>query len=244
MRGRRARSAESRLARAEDPGKPRNCSRRAAQADGPCWRRARACRRGSDRGRRRRRERGRSEIGCVVYAGPELGSLSALGTSAAPASGPLGPEDVPIPNAPPLAGTESIASGNTVDGIECSAGEQTLFHIHAHLTLFVNGSARQVPYGIGIPGAQAENTPRGACGPGSCFYWLHTHAANGIIHIESPVQRTFTLGDFFDIWGQKLSATSSALRLADDCALQRQALRGQSKRHPPERPRADPTRGR
>ncbi len=22
---------------------------------------------------------------------------------------------------------------------------------------------------------------------GNCFYWLHTHAADGIIHIESPV---------------------------------------------------------
>ena len=33
---------------------------------------------------------------------------------------------------------------------------------------------------------------------------LHTHAADGIIHIESPVHRTFTLGDFFDVWGQSL----------------------------------------
>ena len=35
--------------------------------------------------------------------------------------------------------------------------------------------------------------------------WLHTHAADGIIHIESPVQRTYTLGEFFDIWGQALT---------------------------------------
>jgi hypothetical protein len=41
-------------------------------------------------------------------------------------------------------------------------------------------------------------------GAGTCFYWLHTHAADGIIHIESPIARTFTLGDFFDVWGQKL----------------------------------------
>ena len=39
---------------------------------------------------------------------------------------------------------------------------------------------------------------------GSCFYFLHTHAADGIIHIESPVQRTYTLGEFFDEWGQPL----------------------------------------
>jgi hypothetical protein len=45
---------------------------------------------------------------------------------------------------------------------------------------------------------------------GRCFYWLHTHDATGIIHIESPVQKTFTLGDFFAIWGEPLSRTDVA----------------------------------
>ncbi|MDA8274314.1 MAG: hypothetical protein M0029_02915 [Actinomycetota bacterium] len=97
------------------------------------------------------------------------------------------------------------AAGQTVDGIQCLSNEQTLFHIHAHLTIFVNGSPRQVPAGIGIPGAQSQNSPQGPfVSSGSCFYWLHTHAADGVIHIESPVQRTYTLGDFFDEWGQPL----------------------------------------
>jgi hypothetical protein len=39
---------------------------------------------------------------------------------------------------------------------------------------------------------------------GTCFYWLHIHAPDGIIHIESPVQRTYSLGDFFDEWRQPL----------------------------------------
>jgi hypothetical protein len=34
-----------------------------------------------------------------------------------------------------------------------------------------------------------------------------THANDGIIHIESPVQRTYTLGQFFDVWQQPLSPT-------------------------------------
>jgi hypothetical protein len=81
-----------------------------------------------------------------------------------------------------------------------------LFHIHAHLTVFLNGAPRRIPYGIGIPGAQVTPTPAGPyVAAGSCFYWLHTHAADGIIHIESPVQRTYTLGNFFDVWGQRLS---------------------------------------
>jgi hypothetical protein len=74
-------------------------------------------------------------------------------------------------------------------------------------TIFVNGSARQVPAGIGIPGAQGQSTPTGTfIDSGTCFYWLHTHAADGVIHIESPVQRTYTLGEFFNEWGQPLSA--------------------------------------
>jgi hypothetical protein len=112
---------------------------------------------------------------------------------------------VAVPNGPPLTGGEPAQGGSPVDGIQCLEAEQVLFHIHAHLTVFVSGAARQIPLGIGIPAAQISATPAGPfVGAGSCFYWLHTHAADGIIHIESPVTRTYTLGDFFDVWGQKL----------------------------------------
>ena len=136
----------------------------------------------------------------------KLASLSTLGTlRPAPPPGPLGPEGVPIPGAPALAGTATVATGQPVDGIKCQTSEQVLFHIHAHLTILVNGSPRQVPAGIGIPGAQAQNTAQGTfISNGNCFYWLHTHAADGIIHTESPVHRTYTLGNFFDEWGQPL----------------------------------------
>jgi hypothetical protein len=117
----------------------------------------------------------------------------------------MGPENVPIPNAPALAGPSAATVGQAIDGIGCNTSEQTLFHIHTHLTIFVNGQQRQVPPAIGIPNAQAQQTPAGPfIDSGSCFYWLHTHAADGIIHIESPVERTYTLGEFFDEWGQPL----------------------------------------
>lgn len=124
----------------------------------------------------------------------KLAALSTLGSTLkpAPAPGPAGPEGVPVPSAPPLTGTATEATGQKVDGIGCDTSEQTLFHIHAHLAVFVNGSPRQVPADIGIPGN------------GKCLYWLHTHAADGIVHIESPVHRTYTLGNFFDEWGQPL----------------------------------------
>jgi hypothetical protein len=139
-------------------------------------------------------------------SGLSLAPLSTLGAlHPAPAPGVTGPEGVPVPAAAPLAGTAAAATGQPVDQISCQTGEQTLFHIHAHLAIFVNGKARQIPAAIGIPGAQAQQTPNGPyIATGSCFYWLHTHAADGIIHIESPVQRTYTLGDFFDEWGQPL----------------------------------------
>jgi hypothetical protein len=138
-----------------------------------------------------------------VSASAPLTTLGVL--KPAPAAGALGPEGVPVPVAAPLAGVSASTTGQPVDGISCQTSEQTLFHIHAHLVIFVNGMQRQIPAAIGIPGAQAQSTASGPfIGSGTCFYWLHTHAADGIIHIESPVTRTYTLGNFFDEWGQPL----------------------------------------
>jgi len=123
------------------------------------------------------------------------------------AIGPLGPEGVPIPQERTLASPRLLEAGQRIDGITCGAGEQVLFHIHAHLTIFVHGVPRQVPAGVGIaPPEEVERTGSGAfIANATCFMWLHTHSADGIIHTESPIKRTYTLGDFFDIWGQPLS---------------------------------------
>ena len=137
--------------------------------------------------------------------------LSTLGSlTAAPAPGPNGPENVPVPDGATLAPTSAKTTGQAIDGISCNAGEQVAFHIHTHLTIFVDGKPMQVPGGIGIPGAQTTQSPQGPfVAQGSCFYWLHTHAADGVIHIESPVQRTYTLGQFFDEWGQPLGPSQA-----------------------------------
>jgi hypothetical protein len=105
------------------------------------------------------------------------------------------------------AGVTDIAAA--VDGISCNSTEQLVFHIHAHLAVYVNGAAKLLPPGVGIgPPLQFQQTNAGPfVVSGSCFSWLHTHDSSGVIHIESPVQRIYTLGDFFDIWGQPLSAT-------------------------------------
>lgn len=74
-----------------------------------------------------------------------------------------------------------------IDGIECDTTEYVTFHIHAHLDVFVDGKPAVVPAQIGIE----DNT---------CLYWLHTHSPDGVIHMESPTEKQFTLGQFFDIW--------------------------------------------
>jgi hypothetical protein len=92
--------------------------------------------------------------------------------------------------------------GTPVDGIQCGGMEYANLHIHPHLALFVNGKQVQIPQGVGFGMASTEN-------PQGCLYWLHTHDASGIIHIEAPVVEApsggpFTLGMLFDIWGQPL----------------------------------------
>lgn len=140
---------------------------------------------------------------------PSYVPLSTLGTLAAdPPQGALGPEDVPIPSVPVLAAPSAATAGQPIDGIGCDPTEQLKLHIHAHLTIFVNGQQRQVPAGIGIPGAVAQPAKGGSfIYSGKCFYFLHTHADDGIIHVESPVVKTYTLGEFFDEWQQPLSPT-------------------------------------
>ncbi len=78
-----------------------------------------------------------------------------------------------------------------VDGIYCDKLEQTAYHHHVHLTIYMNG--QQVPFPAGMGIAVNQSTP-------TCYYWLHTHASDGIVHIEAPAQHTFTLQNFLDIW--------------------------------------------
>jgi hypothetical protein len=104
--------------------------------------------------------------------------------------------------------TPTGGNGQPVDGIEGSSREMLKVHVHAHLALFNKGQQIAIPYGIGIVKPfQANN---GFVGMGRGIYWLHTHDATGIIHVESPDDRTYTLGQFFDIWGQPLTATGVA----------------------------------
>lgn len=100
-----------------------------------------------------------------------------------------------------LAQAETVIDPNhqPIDGVYCDSLEQLAYHIHAHLTIYINGANVPLSQGIGIdPGT----TP-------SCYYWLHTHDTSGVIHIESPTVKTYSLKQFFDIWESFESASIS-----------------------------------
>jgi hypothetical protein len=120
----------------------------------------------------------------------------------------MGFEGIPLEQGAEIGPASSTTQGGTVARIQCGATEQLVYHIHAHLAVYDNGQPRSLPPGIGIPGAILQQSQFGpVVGQGKCFYWLHTHTADGVIHIESPTQRIYTLGNFFDEWRQPLSAT-------------------------------------
>lgn len=93
---------------------------------------------------------------------------------------------------------QSLFGGLPVNGIRCDQMEGAAQHIHANLQLFDRGRSVEIPAQVGIP--------QGA----GCLYWVHSHTADGFIHIEAPVKRAFTLGDFFDVWGQELDWNTAA----------------------------------
>ena len=99
--------------------------------------------------------------------------------------------------------------GQPVDGITCESMEGANLHIHTHLAMFYRGKQLQIPRFVGF-------TANTSMPGGGCLYWIHTHFTDGIIHVESPDVvppqggSHYTLGNFFDIWGQPLTRSEIA----------------------------------
>lgn len=80
-------------------------------------------------------------------------------------------------------------------------------HVHSHLSLFVDGEEVSVPADIGVSDIHAP---------------LHSHDETGVVHVESAnPDATFTLGEYFDVWGVRLSSSC----LGGYCEQGRRSLR-------------------
>jgi len=76
------------------------------------------------------------------------------------------------------------------------AMEGQALHIHQHIDIYVRGQHIAVPAFVGV-----------VTSPNILFAPIHTHDSSGIIHVESPTQRDFSLGEFFDVWGVLFTPT-------------------------------------
>ena len=141
---------------------------------------------------------------------------SAIAVWASVDSGPksaIGPEGVLVFSVPDLAPADTTVSGAPVDAVTCQtqAQEVVKYHIHVYLSIYVNGRQTRVPAGVGITlPSSIQHFASGLyydVGLSNCLYWIHTHVSDGVIHVEAPHKMSFNLGQFFDVWGQPLSAT-------------------------------------
>lgn len=75
----------------------------------------------------------------------------------------------------------------------CYGAEQFAMHRHVLLHIIINNQPVPIPQGIGLPRSQGGLEA-------TCVRPLHTHDATGKIHVESKVLRSYTLGEFFQVW--------------------------------------------
>lgn len=109
---------------------------------------------------------------------------------------------------PPWSAPADAAAAVRAAGLPMLTEEGTVEHIHAHLDVRADGQPVEVPAFLGIDRTRSGISP------------LHTHDATGVIHIESPVKRQFSLGELFTEWDLGLSADNiGALRATDGKAL-------------------------
>jgi hypothetical protein len=100
-------------------------------------------------------------------------------------------------------------------GLKPDTKEYLTYHVHAHLDVFVDGHAVEIPGGIGIEitdpavqqfGSSYGGIPAEGCEQ-PCISPIHTHDPDGVIHVEAPSEARFTLGQFFAELGVRLDAS-------------------------------------
>ncbi len=105
----------------------------------------------------------------------------------------------PVANSDWQAGGEHLRERLDSIGLPALKEEGMVLHIHQHLDIFIDGKVVAVPAYIGIDPM------------GKFISVIHTHDTSGVIHVESPEVKDFTLGQFFDIWGVGFTQNSMGM---------------------------------
>jgi hypothetical protein len=159
-------------------------------------REAQRARAAARRPRQRRRRLGIvAALAVVLVAGVGAVAVSAAHRDRHPAATSTTLAGLQTGPAPWGANTGDLAERLQAIGVPpLSPMEGTVIHIHQHLDIFVDGHQVTVPAGVGID-------------PAAGYAPLHTHDPSGIIHVESPTVRSYTLGEFFAVWGVRFTPT-------------------------------------
>lgn len=104
-----------------------------------------------------------------------------------------GPEGLDVSAGPWGTNTEGLEQRVAKLGLPDPS--DTVFHIHAQLSVYVNGKKQTIPANVGIDSAQ------------QFLASLHTHDTEGVVHMEAVRPYKFTLGQFFTVWGVAFSKT-------------------------------------
>ncbi len=79
-------------------------------------------------------------------------------------------------------------------------GTKMVMHIHPQISVSVNGQPFIIPENVGIDNALWKDHSLDKYGMQGMSP-LHTHDNSGTIHVESMVDRDYTLAEFVNVWG-------------------------------------------
>ena len=141
---------------------------------------------------RRRMERARRarQIAWIAGVAVVVGVAAFLLTNGSEAPTPSNLPGTLTSDAPWPANAAKSAARATALGLPA---EGRTMHEHANVQIFINGQQQTVPTDIGID-----------TGAGT-IQSIHTHDDTGVVHLESSQSRTFTLGEFFGVWGVRFT---------------------------------------
>lgn len=111
-----------------------------------------------------------------------------------------------------VVGIGSIANSNspsTADTNNIHDDRRIVMHTHTTMELWLDGVQVSLPGGIGTEPHLHRDHALDLFGAGNPpVSPLHTHKDDGEIHVESTVIRSYTLGDFLDVWGVNLGTST------------------------------------